>query len=56
MLIAGGIARPLEDPILKLLKTEQFSYEMLDATGLKWAEIDTQEDYSNALKVFERSQ
>lgn len=48
----NDLQRFLEDAVMDLLRAGKYQAELLDATGLKWMEIDTQEDYQQAVELF----
>jgi choline kinase len=47
-----GFRTLFETALFTLIHTEEYSYELLDITGLKWCEIDTLDDWERAREIF----
>ena len=43
----------LEEPLLSVIKSAEFSVNLIDVSGKKWIEIDDPVDYETAKKMFE---
>lgn len=50
----GQFGHFIDDAVFQLIQQRRFSTSFIDVTGLRWLEIDTQEDLMRARKIFER--
>jgi len=52
ILESGRFGLYVDDSVLELIHIGRFETAVLDITGLRWAEIDTQEDFEEAVRLF----
>ncbi len=52
ILESGRFGLYVDDSVLELIHIGRFETTVLDVTGLRWAEIDTQKDFEEAARLF----